>query len=177
MSALVARWARSVVPLRTSSAESFTKPVSISQPLRCVCQGSNLGAVASPGAQHLASRLMFDPGSCWCVRGRPSPPAARSPRGAEATRNPLQLQHRRLLALLSRHGPGEPGGDYKTPFIWGISRHSANIESLIPPRPFEAGRSYWGSERESDGGCAAAEECGDDIDDMTNLFSKLSLAW
>lgn len=53
--------------------------------------------------------------------------------GAGAVRNPLQVQHRWLLALLGWHSLGKPRGNYKTPFIWGVSRCFANIESLIPP--------------------------------------------
>lgn len=66
-----------------------------------------------------------------------SPPACavRSPRETLAMGKTIQLQHRRRLALLGWRGLHKPRGDYKTPFIWGISRHFANIESLIPRGP------------------------------------------
>lgn len=52
---------------------------------------------------------------------------------AQAMRNLLQVQYCWLLTLLGWHRLGKPRGDYKTPFTWGISRHFANIESLISP--------------------------------------------
>lgn len=128
-------------PLRTSFAESSTKPTSLPKALLClfvVAKGSFQHGGPVQVCQHPTAWLMFDLGSHLQSAGLSHTPTCQNMQrghlwGARALRKPLQVQHRWLLALLGWHRLGKPRGDYKTPFIWGISRCFANIESLIPP--------------------------------------------
>lgn len=85
-----------------------------------------------PAQVHPAASVMFDPAPTSTCRVVPHPktPAHSTwapPRPQENPTDPV------LISLVGWHSQDNPGGNYKAPFTWGISRCFANIESLIPP--------------------------------------------
>lgn len=120
-------------PPRTSFTQSSIKPMheSLEDYTMFIHGGKVNLQCGGPSQVHQcpAAQLIFDPGSHQWVQGCPTPLMHQHMLCGHL----LQVQLCWLLTLLSWHRLGKPRGDYKTPFTWGISRHFANIESLISP--------------------------------------------